>query len=250
MYNPFALEGKIILVTGASSGIGRATAIECSKMGAVLIITARNEERLDETFSQLEGTGHQKIAADLTVMEDIDRLVGSIPLLDGLVNNAGILKLLPVQFINEHDFDVILRTNAIAPVFLTQRLYKKKKFNSRASIVFTSSVSNGLYYFSSGNAMYAMSKSALNTFMKYTALEFAQRGIRCNAVNPGMVETPIMIDFSEVSKEDKEKDVAKYPLKRYGQPREIALAIIYLLSDAASWVTGTSLVIDGGLTLV
>jgi NAD(P)-dependent dehydrogenase (short-subunit alcohol dehydrogenase family) len=249
MYNPFTLEGKTILVTGASSGIGRVTAIECSKLGAALIITARNEERLNETFSQLEGTGHHKIAADLTKMDDIDKLAGSIPQLDGLVNNAGINKLSPVQFINERDFDVILRTNTIGPVFLSQRLYRKKKFNTHASIVFTSSISNGLYCVTPGHAMYGMSKSALNTFMKYTALEFAPRGIRCNTVNPGMVETPL-INLDGLSKEDKEKDIAKYPLKRYGQPREIALAIIYLLSDAASWVTGTSLVIDGGFCLI
>jgi NAD(P)-dependent dehydrogenase (short-subunit alcohol dehydrogenase family) len=246
-YNPFSLVGKTILITGASSGIGRTTAIECSKMGATIIITARNEERLNETFERLEGEGHQKIIADLTVMDDIDGLVNTIPLLDGLVNNAGTIKTLPVQFINEDDLNAILNANTIAPVFLTQRLYKKKKFNKSASIVFTSSI-GGVYKATPGNSMYGMSKSALNSFMKTAALEFASRGIRCNSVNPGMVETPL-INRGTYSQEDKEKDIARYPLKRYGQPQDVAYGIIYLLSDASSWVTGTSLVIDGGVTV-
>ena len=246
-YNPFSLEGKTVLVTGASSGIGQATAIECSKMGATLIITARNEERLNETFALLEGNGHQHIIADVTVMDDIDRLVNTIPQLDGLVNNAGIIKTLPVQFINENDLNTIFKTNTIAPVFLTQRLYKKKKFNKSASIVFTSSL-GGVFAISIGNTMYGMSKSALNSFMKFAALEFASRGIRCNSVNPGMVETPL-INRGTYSQEDKEKNIARYPLKRYGQPQDVAYGIIYLLSDASSWVTGTSLIIDGGVTI-
>jgi NAD(P)-dependent dehydrogenase (short-subunit alcohol dehydrogenase family) len=216
-------------------------------MGATLIITARNEERLQETFTQLEGAGHQKIIADLTVKEDIDRLVDMIPQLDGLVNNAGIGKTLPVQFINEDDLNTILKTNTFAPVFLTQRLYKKKKFNKSASIVFTSSI-GGVFNVTPGRGMYGMSKGALNSFMKYAALEFASRGIRCNSVNPGMVETPF-INNGTFSQEDREKDITRYPLKRYGQPQEVAFAVIYLLSDASSWVTGTSLVIDGGFTL-
>jgi NAD(P)-dependent dehydrogenase (short-subunit alcohol dehydrogenase family) len=246
-YNPFSLEHKTILITGASSGIGRATAVECAKLGARLIITARNEERLTETFAQLEMEGHQKITADLTRMDDIDRLVDSVPQLDGLVNNAGINKTLPVQFVNQKDLGDILETNTLAPVFLTQKLYKKKKFNKQASIVFTSTI-GGVFNFSPGNVMYGMSKSALNSFMKFAALEFAPRGIRCNSVNPGRVETSF-INRDAFSKEDREKDIISYPLKRYGQAQEIAFGIIYLLSDASSWVTGISLVIDGGVTI-
>jgi NAD(P)-dependent dehydrogenase (short-subunit alcohol dehydrogenase family) len=160
-YNPFTLEGKTILVTGASSGIGQATAIECSKMGAKLIITARNEERLNATFQQLEGTGHIQILADLTVMDDIKRLVDLIPQIDGLVNNAGIVKIRPIQFITEEDLENILKTNTLTPVFLTKSLYKKKKFKKNTSIVFTSSV-GGISAFTPGNTMYGMSKSALN----------------------------------------------------------------------------------------
>jgi NAD(P)-dependent dehydrogenase (short-subunit alcohol dehydrogenase family) len=246
-YNPYSLEGKTILITGASSGIGRITAIECSKLGAKIIITARNEERLNETFMQLHGEGHQQIIADLTVKEKLEYLAESLPQLDGLVNNAGINKLLPIQFINEIDFENIFKINTTAPVFLMQRLFKKKKFNKNASIVITSSI-GGVFSVTPANAMYGMSKNAISSFMKFVALEMSVKGIRCNCVNPGMIETPL-IDKPVLTLEDREKDIAKYPLKRYGKPTDVAFGIIYLLSDASSWVTGTSLVIDGGITI-
>ena len=126
-YNPFSLDGKTILVTGASSGIGRATAIECSKLGATVIITGRNEERLKETLSQLEGSDYQYVVADVTNADEVNALVEAIPQLDGLVNNAGIQKYLPTPFINEEDLLKILRTNTIAPILLTRILVKKKK---------------------------------------------------------------------------------------------------------------------------
>jgi NAD(P)-dependent dehydrogenase (short-subunit alcohol dehydrogenase family) len=246
-YNPFSLAGKTVLVTGASSGIGRVTAVECSRMGAYLIIAGRNEERLHETFSLLEGDGHQEHIADLTSKEDIERLIAAIPQLDGLVNSAGINKIAPIQFMAQSDLETMLQTNTLVPVFLTQRLYKKKRFNKGASIVFVSSIA-GVLSVTPGDAMYGMSKSALNAFMKYAALEMAPKGIRCNSVNPGMVETPLIND-SAYSSEDKERNTAKYPLKRYGRPQEIAFGILYLLSNASAWVTGTSLVIDGGFAL-
>jgi NAD(P)-dependent dehydrogenase (short-subunit alcohol dehydrogenase family) len=246
-YNPFSLEGKTILITGASSGIGRSAAVECSKMGARLIITARNEERLAETFDALTGSGHQRLMADLTIQENIENMTAFLSPLDGVVNAAGIDKVKPVQFITENDLDSLLRTNTYAPVFLTQRLYKAKKINKNASIVFVSSI-GGVFSITPGGALYGMSKSAVNTFMKYAALEMASKGIRCNSINPGMVETPL-INNDAYSSEDKERNIAKYPLKRYGMPCEIAFGIIYLLSDASTWVTGTSLVIDGGFSL-
>jgi NAD(P)-dependent dehydrogenase (short-subunit alcohol dehydrogenase family) len=246
-YNPYSLEGKTVLITGASSGIGRTLAIECSKMGAKLVITARNEERLTETLGQLVGEGHEKIIADLTVMEELENLVNVIPQVDGLVNNAGIIKMLPVQFLNENDLGNMLKTNTFAPVLLTQRIFKKKKLNKKASIVFTSST-GGIFNVTPGNSMYSMSKGAIDVFMKFAALEMAQKEIRCNCVNPGMVETQLL-DKGTYSLEEREKNISKYPLKRYGQPKDIALGIIYLLSDAASWVTGTNLIIDGGLTI-
>lgn len=247
-YNPFSLDGKTILITGASSGIGRATAIECSKLGATVIITGRNEERLKETLSQLEGSDHQYVVADVTNADEVNALVEAIPQLDGLVNNAGIQKYLPTPFINEEDLLKILRTNTIAPILLTRILVKKKKMKKGSSIVFTSSLA-GNYKCSPGNAMYSTSKGALSGFMRNAAIDLASKNIRCNAVCPGMIVTPIMTENSNLTAEQWEKNKEMYPLKRFGTPEDVAYAIIYLLSDASSWVTGSSLVIDGGRIL-
>jgi len=246
--NPFSLKNKKILITGASSGIGRATAIECSKMGANVIITARNEERLEETFSRLCGAGHLKIIADLTISEEIERLANSVCQLNGLVNNAGMNKLLLPQSINEKDLNETLQINTIAPILLTQKLLRKKKLLGGSSIVFTSSVV-GVYGVSPANSMYSASKGAINGFMMNVALDLIKKGIRCNSVNPGTVETELITAKGAVSKEQLEEYKKKYPLGRFGKPEEIAYGIMYLLSDASSFVNGTSLVIDGGLTL-
>ena len=246
--NPFSLENKIVLITGASSGIGRATAIECSKMGAQVIITARNEQRLEETYTQLTGTGHKKIIADLSVTCDIDKLVDTVESLNGLVNNAGINKLLLPQFINEKDLNETLQVNTIAPILLTQKLLKKKKMLKGSSIVFTSST-EGVFGVSPANSIYSASKGAINGFMMNMALDLMKKGIRCNSVNPGTVETDLITAKGAVTKEQLEEHKKKYPLGRFGKPEEIAYAIVYLLSEAAAFVNGTSLVIDGGVTL-
>lgn len=248
MYNPFSLKGKTILVTGASSGIGRATAIECSKMGATVVITGRNAERLQETFDALEGDNHLQMTTDLTTQDGLEKLVDSVPILDGCVNNAGIQRYLITPFIKEADLTDILRANTIAPILLTNLLVKKKKMRKGSSIVFTSSLA-GNYKCSPGNAMYSTTKGGLSAFMRNAAIDLAPRGIRCNAVAPGMIVTPIMEQNSAVTKEQWEQNKALYPLKRFGQPEDVAYGIIYLLSDAAAWITGTSLVIDGGRSL-
>jgi NAD(P)-dependent dehydrogenase (short-subunit alcohol dehydrogenase family) len=247
-YNPFSLDGKTVLITGASSGIGRATAIECSKMGAKLVITGRNEIRLEETYSLLSGDGHFKMIADLSKMEDINNLTACIPELDGCVNNAGITKLQPTQFIKEVDLHEIMQINAFAPIMLIQRLVNKKKLKKFSSVVFTSSVA-GTYRCSYGNAMYAASKGALNNFMRNAALDLASKNIRCNSVNPAMVLSSLPEKLSELTEDQLKTNMEKYPLKRWGKPEEVAYAIIYLLSDASAWVTGSSLLIDGGISL-
>lgn len=244
-YNPFALTGKTILVTGAAGGIGRATSVECAKLGARLILTDINEAGLVETLGLLEGEGHQYLVADLTCQEALDELVAALPQLDGFVSNAGVTKPTPVKFINKEDLERIMGINTFAPIHLTQRLLKKKKFNQNASLVFTVSV-GGVYTTAPGNAMYGASKGALQVFVRNVALEGAPR-IRCNSVNPGMVNTNLA--GRSYSDEDRARDMETYPMKRYGEPRDVALAIVYLLSDASSWVTGHSLIIDGGKTL-
>ena len=248
VYNPFSLEQKTVLITGAAGGIGRATALECAKLGAVLILTDINEEGLRTTFDLLENQNlHRYIVANLTIDEDIDKLVDEIDKLDGFVSNAGVTKPAPVKFINRTDLERIMSINAMAPMYLTQRLLRKKKLSKNSSIVFTVSI-GGVFTTALGNAMYGSSKGALQVFMKNVALESAVNGIRCNSVNPGMINTGLLKPGT-YSEEDRQKDMQTYPMKRYGEPREVALGIIYLLSDASSFVTGHSLIIDGGKTL-
>ncbi len=248
-YNPFSLEGKTILVTGASSGIGRATAVDCSKMGAKLVITGRSAERLQQTFSQLEGAGHVQIVADLTATEDMIKLISSSPMLDGVVLCAGKNTMQPFLFCTRDKFDDTFNTNFFSPVELLRLLVKRKKLTKCSSVVAVVSVAgtpNGS--FASANDIYGSGKAALWSIMKYAALELAPKGIRVNAVNPGMVRTPLLRS-GVVSDEQLDLALKHYPLKRYGEPSDIANGIIYLLSDASSWVTGHSLVIDGGVTI-
>lgn len=245
-YNPFSLEGKTILVTGASSGIGQATAIECSKMGAKVVITGRNEQRLEETFNMLSGEGHIKVLADINSEEEIQKLVDECPILDGLVNNAGRGKSKPVNFIKMEDMHDVYQTNLFGVALLTKQLLKKKKIAKQGSIVFTSSISS--YMTAPGLAIYASSKAAVSAYMRTCAVELGSKGIRANAVLPGMVETKL-INSGTYTDEDKKNDLNLYPLGRYGNPNDIAYAIIYLLSNASAWVTGTEMIIDGGRTL-
>ena len=242
-YNPYSLAGKIILITGASSGIGRATAIECAKLGAKVIITARNEERLTETLNGLEGMGHQAVVADITVEDDRKRLVDTLPQIDGFVCNAGITKRKPVSFVKEEDLLEVFNTNTFAAFLLTKTIIKTKRMNKDGSIVFVSSMAAKMV--TPGNSMYAASKAAIESFSRSCAQEYAGKGIRSNAVLPGMVETPL-INGGMLSQEDMERDKQHYMLKRYGKPEEIAWAIIFLLSDASKWITNTSLIVAGG----
>ena len=246
MYNPFSLDGKTILVTGASSGIGRSIAVECSKMGGKIIITARNEERLNETLMQMEGTGHSIIVADLINKKDQMRLVDGLPELDGLVNCAGIVKSLLFNFMNFEDLDSIMSSNFTSQVIITASLLKQKKIAKNSSIVFISSVVTISTYI--GSAMYTASKGAITAMSRTIALELAAKKIRVNCVSPGMTETPL-INLDAITQEQLEQDMKRYPLKRYGKPEEIAYAVIYLLSDASSWTTGANLIIDGGYSL-
>lgn len=247
-YNPFTLENKTILVTGATSGIGRTTAIECSKLGAHIVITGRNEERAKETLSLLKGDGHTYILADLSTREGIDQLVEDVPVLDGCVNNAGYNIMQLVPYIKADDMDAIFNVNAEGPIYLVHRLVKKKKLGKGASIVFTSSISaRGVC--SPGNGLYSATKAALTAFMRNASLDLAPKHIRCNSVAPGMIETPLKDAKTAITEEQWEKNRQQYPLGRFGNPEDVAFAIIYLLSDASCWVTGTEIVVDGGRSL-
>ncbi len=247
MENPFSLEGKTILVTGASSGIGRATAVEASRMGARIVLVARDEARLAQTLDSLQGEGHSIIAADLTDADALARVVEECGSLDGAVFCAGKGLTLPVQFCDRAHFDEIFNINFFSTAELLRLLYKKKRISKGASIVLLASM-GGTHVFSGGNSIYGASKAALDSFMKFAAKEFAARKVRVNSICPAMVDTPL-IHRGTVSDEQLAEDAKRYPLKRYGQPEDIAYAAIYLLSPASAWVTGTSVIVDGGLSL-
>ena len=245
--NPFSLEGKTILVTGASSGLGRETALTCAQMGASLVITGRDEARLKDTFDQLECPSKDSILADLTINDDLEQLVASLPALDGAVLCAGNSTTLPLQFGTREKFDAMFDVNFFAPVELMRLMYKKKKLNKGASVVLIASI-GGTHSFMPGNGVYGASKAALNSVMKYAAREFASRKVRVNSICPGMVDTPL-IHRGTITEEQLAEDAKRYPLGRYGQPQDIANGAIYLLSDASSWLTGHDLVIDGGFSI-
>lgn len=246
-YNPFSLEGKTILVTGASSGIGRQVAIECSRMGATIVATARNQERLQETVSLMEGQGHQQFMADLTKAEEVDKLVEVLPKIDGIVLCSGKGLTLPMQFATREKFDDVFNTNFFAPFELLRVLYKSKKIQKQGSVVVLSSL-GGTQIFSGSNGVYGASKAALSSAMMFCAKEFASRKVRVNCICPGMVDTPL-IHRGTVSDEQLKENEKLYPLGRYGKPEDIAYMAVYLLSDAASWVTGQSFVLDGGISI-
>lgn len=250
MYNPYSLKGKTILVTGASSGIGKSIAIEVSKLGATVVITARNTARLQDTFNQLDGRGereHKLIIADITDEIQLNALIAAVPTLQGFVLCAGKGLTLPIQFATRDRFDDIFNVNFFAPVELLRILFKKKKLEKGSSVVMLASL-GGTQIFSGGNGIYGASKSALNTIMKFAAKEFASRKVRVNSICPGMVDTPL-IHRGTISDEQLLEDQKRYPLGRYGKPEDIAYAAIYLLSDASSWVTGQDFVLDGGVSI-
>lgn len=246
-YNPYALTGKTILITGASSGIGRATAIECAKLNATCVLCGRNELRLQETLRMLEGTGHIAISADLLTEEGVRAIVEQTPNLDGMVCNAGVNMMAPIYFLKPEEIDIVFRTNAIAPMTIVNALLRNKRIKNQASLVFTSSLD--AVNPDVGSSVYAASKAALSSFMRSCAKELAPRKIRANAIQPGLVETGMMHN-GLVSEEELEKHKEFYLLKRYAQPEEIAWSIIYLLSDASNFVTGSVLTIDGGASII
>lgn len=246
-YNPFSIEGKRILVTGASSGIGRAVAIECSKVGAHVIISGRNPERLAQTLESMEGEGHEIIGADLSTEEGVDALIGALPKLDGMVLCAGIVELWPFQFVSQKRFQKIYQTNLFSPIEIMRQIVKKKLYNKGFSIIAISSIS-GISDFVPSNSIYGSGKAALSSFVKYAANELASKQIRVNTISPGFIYTPIHKNGS-ISEEDLNKVIEKTPIKRWGQPEEIAYAAIYLLSEAAAYITGTDIKIDGGYSI-
>ena len=242
MNNPFTLIGKTILVTGASAGIGRGIAVVCAGMGARVILTARNTERLQETLSQLEGDGHTYFAADITNEAERSALVEQLPILDGVVQCAGVGSRVPCKMLVQEDLDRVMKPNAEAPMLLQSLLLSEKKLKKQASVVFIASAAATMPV--TGNAVYSASKAALVAYAKCLAQELAPRQIRVNCISPTMVWTDLALVGATV--EQLQEAQLSYPLKRYGQPEDIANLAIYLLSDASAWMTGSNIEITGG----
>lgn len=242
-FNPFTLEGKTILVTGASSGIGRGIAIACSKMGATVIINGRNEQRLAETMTEMQGEENISLAADLNDSNSLTEMVSRLPKLDGIVHCAGIGQRVLCKQLQEADLDTMMDVNFKAPVMLQTEILKQKKINKGASIVFIASIASDSP--SIGNAIYSASKGAIISYANCLALELAPRKIRVNCILPAMIWTDLILKGG-ITEEELKEDEKKYPLKRYGKPEDIANLSIYLLSNAAAWMTGSSIKITGG----
>jgi NAD(P)-dependent dehydrogenase (short-subunit alcohol dehydrogenase family) len=244
---PFHLTNKTILVTGASSGIGRQVAISICNMGGNVIITGRDEQKLNETFNALPSGENKKLVADLLDTDDLSKLVNELPMLDGVVNCAGIVKSIPVKFLTKEKINETFSVNYEIQVMLMAQITRQKKLNNNSSIVFISSISGNHPHI--GGALYAGSKAALEAYSKVIALEYFKQGIRSNCVIPAMVKTP-MYDYAEknASKETMDEHVNKYPLG-IGMPEDVANACIFLLSSASRWMTGSSILLDGGFLL-
>lgn len=243
IFNPFTLEGKTILVTGASSGIGRGIAIACSKMGATIVINGRNEQRLAETMKDLEGDNHMSLVADLSDNQALSSMVAQLPKLNGIVHCAGIGQRVLCKQLQEEDVDDMMGVNFKAPVMLQTEILKQKKISKGASVVFIASVASSSP--TVGNAIYSASKGAVISYANCLALELAPRQIRVNCILPAMIWTDLIFKGG-LTEEELREDEKKYPLKRYGKPEDVANLAIYLLSDAAEWMTGSSIKITGG----
>lgn len=244
MNGPFLLDDKTILVTGASSGIGKETAIRISQLGGRLIITGRNSSNLRHTFEQLEENDHIYIEADLSIESDLPKFAEQLPELDGVVFSAGITGHLPVKFISKEEIDRYFSINFNSIVLLTALLIKKKKLKNRSSLVFLSSTATRFPYF--GGALYSSSKAALEAYSKVLAVELAPKGIRSNCISPSFVKTPMVTGAAEtISNEVLEKFEKMMPLG-FGEPADVANAILFMLSEASGWITGTNLVLGGG----
>ena len=245
MTNPFDLSGKKILVTGASSGIGYETCLAISRQGGTFIAIARRVELLEKLIQE-SGNENSFILADLSQTEDIQKIVELMPNIDGIVHSAGIVTLAPVKFYSKELMNSIRETNFDSIALLINLITKKKKINKGSSIVLVASIA-GLFGMK-GNGIYAASKGALIAISKVWASEFSSNRIRVNCVSPGMVKTEITNkSIDDLSLEVIQQDEKKYPLG-YGEAIQVANPIIFLLSEASSWITGQNLILDGGRT--
>lgn len=245
--NPFALEQRTILVTGASSGIGRACAVQVAAQGAHVILNGRDSARLQETASLIMPGAATVLASDLVAADSRSALVDALPALDGVVHCAGTNALRPVKFFDAGFVRESVTSNFEVPVLLSAELLKKKKLKRGASLVFVTSISASVAM--PGNAAYSAAKAAVLGAMRVLAVEIAAQGMRANAISPGQVATPMTVrTAAHISPEALAENLKQYPLG-FGQPDDVAHAAIFLLSQGARWMTGAELILDGGYTL-
>ncbi|NQS88303.1 SDR family oxidoreductase [Patescibacteria group bacterium] len=243
------LNGKNIIITGASSGIGRQCAITVSKLGANVILIARNKERLEKTYNQLKKGNHFYFSQDITKYDKLEEIVRTsvekLGKISGFIHSAGIEMTLPLRIMKSSYYQRMFAINVISGFELARIISKRKYINQNgASFVFIASVMGILGQI--GKVCYCSSKGALISGVKAIALELAPKQIRVNCVLPGMVETEMAKKmFQKLPKESKKSIVNMHPLG-LGTSEDIANACAFLVSDVAKWITGTNLIVDGG----
>lgn len=244
-FNPFSLAGKRVLVTGASSGIGRQIAISSAGMGATVVATGRNAERLDETLKLLAGSGHVAVVADLTDAAQRKALVTAAGTVDGIVLAAGMSRLVPFRMTSEKHLAETFQNNTFAPLLLTQAVVAARQLAVGGSIVFIASI--GSHVGPVATSAYAASKAALLGAMRSIGQEVGGKAIRANCIAPGYVRTPMLEQLGQSGgKLDTLVELAPLGL---GEPEDVANAAVFYLSDASRWITRTYFVVDGGLTI-
>lgn len=247
--NAFSLENKIILVTGATSGIGLEVCKQIVSAGGNFIGLGRNRQQIDDFIGDNNLIGSSTRYLDVMLLETIPDVLDSLDVkIDGFVHCAGIVENNPVQFFNKELYNKIRTVNLDSALVILSHLVKTKRFNKPSSVVFVSSIS-GLYGMK-GNGLYGITKAGLGIMAKTYANELAFKKIRVNTVAPGMVNTQITLDAGNLLSETViNEDKKKYPLG-YGEPEDVALPIIFLLSEASKWITGQDLILDGGRTAI
>lgn len=249
-FNPFTLDGKRIVITGASSGIGQQCAISCSRMNARVVLIGRNADRLAETLGRMKGEGHISVSLDIT---DYDRIpaivksiVDSVGKIDGLIHCAGISTTLPLNLVTNEKLVEFMSTNVLSAINLSRELFKRKYSNDGGSIIFMASVMGVVG--ERGKMLYGLTKGALISGARSLACELSKRNIRVNCISPGAIQTPINEKLPHMADPELRAQLEDKHLLGLGKTTDIANGCIYLLSDAARWITGQNLIIDGGYT--
>lgn len=253
MKNPFSLDGKTVVVTGASSGIGKQTAISCAGMGARVVLIARNEGRLQDTLSQMEGSGHLAVPFDLTDYQNansyVKQIVEQVGPISGLVNCAGVSATIPLKLIDIQKMEEVFHTNVFSGIQWTRQVCRMGNISREgASVIFLSSIM-GLVG-ETGKALYSMTKGALVSAVHSLACEFAPRRIRFNAISPGAIITPINQDLPHMKNPEARAALESKHLLGLGDTTDVANVCLFLLSNASRWITGQNIIVDGGYTAI